>query len=204
MDSGHSTTRLPAHAVVGGEDESSIGNISALAVTSLLLGIFSPLSFMAPLLWAIPLFGAAVAIVAMRRIASSEGVLIGRKAAVIGLALSVASLCAAASRSVVSQQMLTAEARTTALQWFSMLEAGDVSGAFHVTVDSTRGPAPPPPPGTPAPEEPPRDPLADFRAHPLVEYLMSVGKGAQTQFDQDLDFAADSSGEVRVKEQFLV
>jgi hypothetical protein len=131
-------------------------------------------------------------------------VLIGRKAAVIGLALSVASLCAAASHAVVSQQMLTGEARSTALQWLSMLQAGDVSGAFQYTVDSTRGPAPPPPPGTPAPEELPRDPLADFRAHPLIQYMTSAGKGSQTQFDQDVDFASGASGEVRVKEQFLV
>ena len=87
--SGPSTATLPAHSVVGGEEEPAISNISALSVVSLLLGLAAPLSLAAPLLWAIPLFGAAVAIVTMRRIASSDGTLIGRRAAVIGLALSV-------------------------------------------------------------------------------------------------------------------
>jgi hypothetical protein len=195
---------LPANAVIGGEDESTIGDISALSVVSLMLGLAAPLSLMAPLLWAIPLFGAVLAMVTMRRIALSDGALIGRRAAVIGLALSVASLCAAASRSIVTQQVLSHQARSTALEWFTLLEAGDVASAFQYTVDSTRGPAPPPPPGSAEPAEPPRDLMAEFRGKAVVQYLTSVGQGAQTQFDQDLEFTIESNGEVRLRQQFLV
>jgi hypothetical protein len=202
--SGHSATILPAHAVVGGEEDSTIGNISALSVVSLMLGLAAPLSLMAPLLWAIPLAGAAIAMVAMRRIAASDGALIGRRAAVIGLALSVASVCAAASHSIVTQQVLSHQARSTALEWFTLLEAGDVASAYQYTVESMRGPEPPPPPGSPPPTEPPRDPQADFRDTPLVQYVVSLGPDAQTRFDQELDFTAAPNGDFSSKQQFLV
>jgi hypothetical protein len=202
--SGPSTATLPAHSVVGGEEEPAISNISALSVVSLLLGLAAPLSLAAPLLWAIPLFGAAVAIVTMRRIATSDGTLIGRRAAVIGLALSVASLCAAASHSITSEQILSHQARSTALEWFSLVTSGDIPAAFQYTADSTRGPGPPPPPGTPPSTEPPRDPVAVFRDHPLIQYLASLGKDSQTRFDQDLEFTGDVNGEVQIKEQFFV
>jgi hypothetical protein len=199
--SARSSTILPAHAVVGGVEETPIGNISGLSVVSLLLGLAAPLSLAAPLLWAIPLFGAALAMVTMRRVASSDGVLIGRRAAVIGLALSVASLCAAATRSVVSEQMLSHQARSIALEWLALVESGDVSSAYGYTTDSTRSPGPPHEPGRP---EPPRDPVTDFRGIPLIHFLMSVGKGARTDFDKDLDIADDSNGVIRVRQQFLV
>src|SRR5262249_44099829 len=101
---GHAATTLPPHAVVGGEGEPTTSEIGALAIVALLLGIAAPLSLAAPLLWAIPLFGIAVAALALVRITASEGALIGRRAAVIGLAVSVASLCAAASHSFLLRE----------------------------------------------------------------------------------------------------
>jgi hypothetical protein len=195
---------LPAHAVVGDVEDTPIGNISALAVVSLLLGLASPLSLMAPLLWAIPLCGATLAIVTIRRVAASDGVLIGRQAAVIGLALSVASLCAAASRFISSEQMLSHQARAVALEWLTRLESGDAAGAFQYTTESTRAPGPPHAPGQTEPTEPPHDPVADFSSVPLIRFLTSVGKGAQTLYDKDLDIAEEANGAVHVKLQFLV
>jgi hypothetical protein len=199
--SARSSTILPAGAVVGGGEETPIGNISGLAVVSLLLGLASPLSLVAPLLWAIPLFGAALAMVTVRRVASSDGALIGRRAAVIGLALSVACLCAAATRSVVSEQMLSQQARSIALKWLALVESGDVSSAYEYTTDNTRGPLPPIEPGRPVLL---RDPIGDFRGIPLIRFLMSAGKGARTEFDKDLEITEESNGTFRVKQQFLV
>jgi hypothetical protein len=198
--SARSSTILPAGSVVGGGEETPIGNISGLSVVSLLLGLASPLCLAAPLLWAIPLFGAALAMVTARRVASSDGALIGRRAAVIGLALSVASLCTAATRSIVSDQMLSQQARSIALEWFALVESGDVSTAYAYTTDSTRAPLPPIEPGHSAP---PRDPIGDFRGVPLIHFLISAGKGARTEFDKDLEIT-ESNGTIHVKQQFLV
>ena len=163
-------------------------------MVSLFLGLASPLSLVAPLLWAIPLVGAVLAIMTIRRIASSDGALVGRLAAVIGLALCVGSLAAAASRSVVTEQVLSRQAREFATEWLGILQSGDTQTAFGYTVDSMRGPAPPPPPGTPPTAEPPRDPLADFREHPLVRYMTSVGKDAQVKFDHQVGNGAETTG----------
>jgi hypothetical protein len=202
--SGQSTTIRPSHAVVGSGEETPIGNISGLSVVSLLLGLAAPLSLSAPLLWAIPLFGAAIAIVTMRQVAASDGALIGRRAAVIGLALSVASLCAAASRSVVSAQMVSHQARSTALEWLQLIASGDVASAFQYTLDGARGPAPPPPAELPEIPVHPHDPLSDLSNNPVVKYMASAGKDAQIQFDQDLSITEEPNGTIRVEQQFLV
>jgi hypothetical protein len=202
--SGPTATMLPAGGVRGSNDEVPIGEISALAIVSLLLGLASPLSLAAPLLWAIPLVGMVLAIMTIRRVASSDGALVGRSAAVVGLALCVGSLAAAASRSIVTEQVLSRQAREFATEWLGILQSGDAQTAFGYTVASMRGPAPPPPPGTPAEAEPKHDPLAEFLEHPLVRYMTSVGKEAEVRFDHQVGNGADTIGEARLREDFSV
>jgi hypothetical protein len=202
--SGPTATMLPSGGVGGSNDDVPIGDISALALVSLVLGMASPLSLVAPLLWAIPLVGAALAIMTIRRIASSDGALVGRLAAVIGLALCVGSLAAAASRSIVTEQVLSRQAREFATEWLGVLQSGDTQTAFGYTAASMRGPAPPPPPGAPAEPEPKRDPLADFRDHPLVRYMTSVGKDAEVKFDRQVGNGPETAGDARLTEDFSV
>jgi hypothetical protein len=200
--SGPTATMLPSSGVRESNDEVPIGDISALAVVSLFLGLASPLSLVAPLLWAIPLVGAVLAIMTIRRIAMSDGALVGRLAAVIGLALCVGSLAAAASRLVVTEQVLSRQAREFATEWLGILQSGDTQTAFGYTAFGMRGPAPPPPPGAPA--EPEHDPLAEFREHPLVRYMTSVGKDAEVKFDHQVGNGAETAGDARLMEEFSV
>ena len=60
-------------------------SVSALAIIALVVGLLSPLAFAHELLWALPLTAIALSIVAIVRIDRSEGLLIGRWAAVLGL-----------------------------------------------------------------------------------------------------------------------
>src|SRR4051794_40807962 len=76
-------------------------SVSALALVSLVFGLLSPLSFGMPLLIVIPLFGIGVSIVALRRIAASEGALTGSWAAIVGLFLCIAFALAPFSRDAV-------------------------------------------------------------------------------------------------------
>ncbi|HEV3138593.1 MAG TPA: hypothetical protein VGZ26_11830, partial [Pirellulales bacterium] len=59
------------------------------AVGGLLLGFLSPLTLIAPILWLVPLLGLAANAVALRRI-KHDANLVGRTAALLGLALSIA------------------------------------------------------------------------------------------------------------------
>jgi len=68
-------------------------SVSALAVIALVIGLLSPLAFAHELLWSLPLAGIALAVVAIVRIDRSDGMLVGRWAAVFGLAISL--FCAA-------------------------------------------------------------------------------------------------------------
>src|SRR5688572_8269686 len=86
-----SATQVPA---IHAEDLDQVANyrsMSGLAIVSLLLGLLAPVCFAAPVFLAIPLFGTALSLFALRRIAASEGALAGKWAATAGLALCVVS-----------------------------------------------------------------------------------------------------------------
>ncbi len=73
----HTTAMSPPAAVVGAEDEAPYRTMSVLSIVGLVLGVAAPLAMFAPLLFAIPIAGAAVSLLALRRIALSEGRLSG-------------------------------------------------------------------------------------------------------------------------------
>lgn len=69
-------------------------SVSAAAVAALALGLLSPVALVSILGWAAPIAGLAVAWWALRRIREEAPVLLGRKAALIGMTLSLAMLAA--------------------------------------------------------------------------------------------------------------
>ena len=97
---------------------------SVLAIIALLLGLASPFCFIGPLLFVVPLLGAAVSVLAIRRIDTSQGALAGRWAAVAGLALCVVSLVTALTRDMVGQHLRASQAEAFARDWLGLLIAG--------------------------------------------------------------------------------
>ncbi len=83
--------------------DESYRTVSASAIFALVLGLFSAVAFAHPLLWALPLVAAGLAIAALVRIAQQPHELIGRKAALIGLAAAVLFGSAAISYSFVAR-----------------------------------------------------------------------------------------------------
>jgi len=198
----HTTVPRPAATVVGGEDDIVYRTVSVPAVLSLLLGLASPLSFIAPLLLVIPLAGAVLALLALRRIAESDGAMIGRGAALVTLALCVASSSATFSRSVVEERLLSRQARQVALEWFELLQRGDVERAFALTLDSIRPSAPPDPTSSVAEAE--QNPLERFRGHSVVRYMV-IGNGAiEVRYERDLGFDPGLRGQCRIEQQYRV
>ena len=199
------TVGSPSAVIHDADDEVAYRTISVISLVSLVFGLAAPLCLMAPLLLAVPIVGAVLAVSAIRRIAASDGTLIGRKAAVIALALCVASACAAVARTTFTEQLLSRQARQVALEWFALLQSGETEKAFGLTVASTQGTPPPPPEGSPeAAAPPPPLPIEQFRADPVVHFLVDHARGAAVGYIQDLEFDPGVRGETRILQRFGV
>jgi hypothetical protein len=172
--------------------------LSALAIVALLFGLASPLCYAWPLLMGIPIFGAALCILAMQRIDASDGALAGRWAAVAGLMLCVASGAATISYDLVTRSIRTRQATEFAHDWLEMLLAGKGEEAFLLTVAGNR-PEPPPEPGTPPPE---KTPLQEFLEHPVVTELKAAGANSQIQSGETVTFEPQPGGQFIVQRKF--
>lgn len=115
--------------------------ISALAVAALALALASPLALVS-LAWAfLPLAGMGASAGALYRIRRSESAMLGRAAALAGLLVSAAVAAAAPTRAVAARQLVLAEARHVADDWFRALAEGRADRAFLWTLDPAARPA---------------------------------------------------------------
>jgi hypothetical protein len=197
------TNRGPAFQA---EDLDQVANyraMSGLAIVSLLFGLASPVCFTAPVFLSIPLFGAALSLLALRRIADSDGGLAGRWAAAAGLALCVASAATAISYAEVTRYVRTRQATQLGYQWLGLLTSGKVQDAYQLTVDSTR-PAPPEPPANLPGSAPPEPPFEQFVKNPLVTQLASTSGQADIRLIQTLAYEPQPPRQCIVQQQFRV
>lgn len=198
-------TAAPAdHPASGSGEALEYRTLSVLAIVSLVLGLVSPLCLLAPLLLTIAFFGAATSIMALRRVASSGGLLAGRGVALAALVLSVASLGAFYGRDLATRQLLFHQAKTVALQWFELVQSGQTKQALELTVQ--RAPVTP----NTGPEEAAEKPdlesitLAHFREDPLVQTLSTVGKQATVRWRQNLSLAVERQGVGTVEQVYTI
>lgn len=108
--------------------------VSGLAIVGLLAGLLSLLALAVPLLWAIAILAIWINVVALKRIDVNAPALLGRKAALAGLALAVVAFCAAPADWVVYRRLLREEARQAAMQWFDFLRTNKPLEAHQLTV----------------------------------------------------------------------
>lgn len=161
--------------------------ISPLAVCGLVIGCLAPAAFGHPLLWLLPLLGIALNLAAIRHVARESQTYSGRRAALIGLALSLLSLSSAATRYTLYELELRGQARAFAMEWFEYLRAREPEKAHQLTTP-------------PAGRWPMDDALwANYRSHEerrnsLLRYvvteepraIMALGKACRVQFVHDV------------------
>lgn len=99
--------------------------VSGLAVAALLLGAASPAAFISPLLLAVPLVGAAVALIATAKIRSSHGGMTGINLARTGLVLAVLFGVASATRLVVRDSLMQRKAEVPGVAWRVNVESAE-------------------------------------------------------------------------------
>ncbi len=108
--------------------------VSKLAVAAMVVGLLAPMALIAPILWAVPVLGIAMAIVALKRLSDSSSELVGRTAALAGLALSITLLVVAPVRQASAHWSLHREARTWGLLWFELLANDEPHKAHQLTL----------------------------------------------------------------------
>ena len=108
------------------EQISGYRTLSVLAIVSLVFGLVSPLALAGPFLIAIPLFGIGVALLALRRIAVSGGVLAGAGRRRSGHVLCVASVFAPFSRDLTFRLIRLNEAEAFGRHWIALVTSGQV------------------------------------------------------------------------------
>ena len=107
-------------------------SVSSLAVLSAVLGVGSLLALVSEVLLVVPLLGIVCAVLALRRIATSEEQLAGRGAALVGLALSLAVGSGVYVRDVVRDRLIAAEAKQWGLEWCELLLDGQLLTALEL------------------------------------------------------------------------
>jgi hypothetical protein len=195
-----STATEPAFHSDEPPEVSEYRTMSALAIVALIFGLAAPLCFWAPLLMVIPLVGTALAIIALRRIAVSDGALTGQGVAFAALALCLASAAASISHDRVTRYLRANQAEELARQWIGLLTAGRTQAAFDLTVEGSRPPVPPGP-GEPPPKE---APIEAFTKAPIVQALVAAGPDSTVRFERTSSYSPLSSGQVVVEQEYSV
>lgn len=112
-------------------------SVSKLAVAALLAGLASLLALLSPGLLGLSLLGVILSLLAIRRIAQSEGELVGRTAAIVGLVLSLAVGAGLLAHRSTVQRLVAQQAGPWALEWCELVKAGDLEVALELTRPSS-------------------------------------------------------------------
>ena len=108
--------------------------LSSSALIGLIVGLLGCVAVLDPWLLAVPLAGILCNSLALCQIARNAPALLGRKAALVGLAFSVFFLAVAPTHRFVHRRLVRDEARRFATAWFEMLADGQPHKADQLTI----------------------------------------------------------------------
>lgn len=158
--------------------------VSGWAVTGLLLSLFSILAYAQIMIWLIAVAAILVNAVALKRIAEASPPLVGRKAALIGLALSLIIVIGKPIQVTLSDRELRSESLKVADEWFTALRDNRPEVAHRLTKSPTTSETR----ALPALKEYENtvlmDTLRKFCRDPLIELLLKLGKRAHVRLYQ--------------------
>ncbi|WP_425614119.1 hypothetical protein NA78x_003980 [Anatilimnocola sp. NA78] len=112
--------------------------ISPWAVATLIAGIAAPLALVGPLLWWVPLLAIPLALLASRQLQRGDPPYVGKKAAVIGICLSMLFLGWAVSQRLSREIHATTEAQRFVDSWLDLLRAGKLHESHQVLSPPSR------------------------------------------------------------------
>jgi hypothetical protein len=171
--------------------------VSGLAVVALILGLFSLTAWVEPFLIFVAAVGALVGVAAIWQVAAGAPEMLGRKAAIVGLFLSIFVLVGVASKGYTHRALIRNEAKRFAGQWFEFLLDHQPEKAFAMTRESGVEPEPLTIEGEAiAPPEGPS--AAGYARLPEVHALLQLGDRAQVRYYQtELQTRKESGDEIQ-------
>ncbi len=184
------------------EQQDDYRQVSLLSIVSLLLGLASPLALIAPLLLVVPLLGATLALFAVVQIAKREGQMIGRRAALLGLALCVVSFGAMWGRSITTRHLVSQQAQDFAYDWLALLAENQPRSAFQLT-DQRHQPAAPQDRSQPG-EEATQDPFDTFAEDELISTLLNIHDVGVVRFDKNIAMSKGPRGQYHMLQQYEI
>jgi hypothetical protein len=164
-------------------DPETYAAVSGLAVAALVFGILSVAALVDPLAWGIPAVGAVLGAVALARIVRRPGELVGRKAAVAGLLLSLFFGSVAVGERNVYRALLRREARQVARAWFERVAERQPQLAHQLSLDPDHRQ----PPGSDAwvayrKNGDLHNSLEKYVGEPLMRTLLALGEKATVRY----------------------
>ncbi len=177
---------------------------SVQAILALILGVLSPTALIHPMYWIVPVVAAAIALIALRRIATSDGQLTGRGIALVALLLAMLFGAWAPSRLFSRQATLYREARQYSQAWLDLVLAGRLYEAYELHLQSAsrhppgtdfekiygefnlplEAPVNTPLGGFPSTEQP-REALRHFFSMPPLDRVVAIGSRGKARFDSN-------------------
>ncbi len=111
--------------------------VSGLAIGGLLLGLLSAVAIFHPSLCLVALVALVVNVLALRKIAGNPSVLVGRKAALVGMTLAVACATVGSSHWYASRWFIRREAQRFGAIWFEALARNEPHVAAQYSMPPT-------------------------------------------------------------------
>lgn len=155
--------------------------VSSWAVVGLLMGLASVLAFVHPMAWVVPIIGTALSAGALYRLRTAVPPQIGRRAALIGLTLSLLFGTTAVTRCVVFRWQLRAETLQAGKQWFEALREGNPYAAHQFTSEA-RQVKPDDDLVVRYSEPHARKQIEEYIEEPAVRLLLSLGPYARVRY----------------------
>jgi hypothetical protein len=186
--------RKPSFSSTDAVEIAEYPRISRLAIVALLLGILSAAALASQLMWCLPAAGAIVAVAALQSIARAKENTIGRRAAVIGLALSLVFAAWAPLRYYVRQQILSRQARVYAAQWLTTVQQGRLREAHQLKLAKSERQRP----DADLREYYERDQIMgeefqEFAKEPCIRKIVELGDQVRPRYLRDESIAGEST-----------
>lgn len=170
--------------------------ICIAAVVGLILGLLSILALIHPLLWLVPLAGIATDWLALKHITMASPPLLGRKAVLVGMTLSLIFGIAAPVQYWIYRRALRADAIEVAEEWFTALRENRPDYAMRLTRNPTSKAARAKPPSPlPTMGEDALAPVRKETQEQPAELLLKLGKRAHVRLYQHDEVWFDESAQ---------
>jgi len=168
--------------------------VSRQAIVALLLGLVSFAAIFSQVMWILPLGGVIVALTALRSIARSERAMIGRRAALIGLALSLLFGVWAPVHYYVRWEILSRQSREHAKHWFAYIQKGQLYHAHQLRLPREERQKP----DVNLPEYYDQNEEVDidfreFRKMPCVQEIVKAGSALRVRYVRDEGYKYEST-----------